>query len=217
MQSFLGALNYYNQFIQDFAVYGAALYKLQDADFAPGGDLTVAKRSFASLQQKVMDAPILRHFDRDKEVHVMLFANDHAIPAALSGAAGEGTRLRIRAVAPSRFDEHKSHHPPKGHRARMDPNLMFSQLPRSYQGFVLSFDGSVKTEKHGGYGSWSWILWRLPEWTIVTAESAYFEATTVNLAEYAGMNSGIQAAVEHTTEDLVIGGDSRLAIQQFLG
>ncbi|POM76905.1 Hypothetical protein PHPALM_5807, partial [Phytophthora palmivora] len=75
MQSFLGALNYYSRFIQDFAVYGAALYQLKDADFAPGGDLTVAKRSFTALQQKVMDAPILRHFDRDKAVHVMLFAN----------------------------------------------------------------------------------------------------------------------------------------------
>ncbi|POM70081.1 Hypothetical protein PHPALM_13545, partial [Phytophthora palmivora] len=75
----------------------------------------------------------------------------------------------------------------------------------------------AKTEKHGGYGSCAWILWRLPEWTIVTAASAYLEATTVNLAEYAGMNNGVQAALEHTTEDLVIVGDSRLAIQQSLG
>ncbi|KAE9163080.1 hypothetical protein PF005_g30592 [Phytophthora fragariae] len=36
MQSFLGALNHYNRFIQDFAVYGAALYQLKDDDFAPG-------------------------------------------------------------------------------------------------------------------------------------------------------------------------------------
>ncbi|POM65544.1 Hypothetical protein PHPALM_18721 [Phytophthora palmivora] len=83
MQSFLGALNYYSRFIQDFAVYGAALYQLKDADFAPGGDLTVAKRSFAALQQKVMDAPILRHFDRDKAVHVMLFANEWALSSTL--------------------------------------------------------------------------------------------------------------------------------------
>ncbi|POM59143.1 Hypothetical protein PHPALM_36115, partial [Phytophthora palmivora] len=83
MQSFLGALNYYSRFIQDFAVYGAALYQLKDADFAPGGDLTVAKRSFAALQQKAMDAPILRHFDRDKEVHAMLFANEWALSSTL--------------------------------------------------------------------------------------------------------------------------------------
>ncbi|POM65384.1 Reverse transcriptase, partial [Phytophthora palmivora] len=82
-RSFLGALNYYSRFIQDFAVYGAALYQLKDADFAPGGDLTVAKRSFVALQQKVIDAPILRHFDRDKAVHVMLFANEWALSSTL--------------------------------------------------------------------------------------------------------------------------------------
>ncbi|RAW20174.1 hypothetical protein PC110_g23384, partial [Phytophthora cactorum] len=49
MQSFLGALNYYGRFIQDFAVYGAALYHLKDGDF-DGGDLSAAKASFAMLQ-----------------------------------------------------------------------------------------------------------------------------------------------------------------------
>ncbi|GMF39136.1 unnamed protein product [Phytophthora fragariaefolia] len=75
-QAFLGALNYYSRFIQDFAVYGAALYQVREEDFGPGGDLSTAKRSFAVLQKKVTDAPILKHFDRAKEVHVMLFAND---------------------------------------------------------------------------------------------------------------------------------------------
>ncbi|RAW19691.1 hypothetical protein PC110_g23867, partial [Phytophthora cactorum] len=36
MQSFLGALNYYSRFIQDFAVYGTALYQLKEEDFGPG-------------------------------------------------------------------------------------------------------------------------------------------------------------------------------------
>ncbi|KAG6619994.1 Eukaryotic/viral aspartic protease [Phytophthora cinnamomi] len=66
MQSFLGALNYYSRFIQDFAVYGAALYQLKEDDFAPEGDLTVARRSFQALQDKVTAAPILRHFDRTR-------------------------------------------------------------------------------------------------------------------------------------------------------
>ncbi|OWZ19190.1 hypothetical protein PHMEG_0006596 [Phytophthora megakarya] len=41
---------------------------------------------------------------------------------------------------------------------RMDPKLQFARLPKSYCGFVVSFDGSSKTEKYGGYGSWSWIV-----------------------------------------------------------
>ncbi|OWY94557.1 hypothetical protein PHMEG_00035677 [Phytophthora megakarya] len=81
----------------------------------------------------------------------------------------------------------------------------------------MSFDGSAKTEKYGGYGSCSWILWQLPEWTIVTAASAFLESTTVNVAEYSGMNNGVTAALDHGVEELVIVGDSRLAIQQSLG
>ncbi|OWZ05374.1 LOW QUALITY PROTEIN: hypothetical protein PHMEG_00022546 [Phytophthora megakarya] len=83
MQSFLGALNYYSRFIQDFAVYAAALYQLKEEDFEPGGDLSVTRQSFARLQQKIGDAPILRHFDRQKEIHVTLFANEWALSSTL--------------------------------------------------------------------------------------------------------------------------------------
>ncbi|KAG2850634.1 hypothetical protein PC113_g16615 [Phytophthora cactorum] len=47
MQSFLGALNYYGRFIQDFAVYGAALYQLKDGDF----DISTAAGSATLLQE----------------------------------------------------------------------------------------------------------------------------------------------------------------------
>ncbi|OWY95451.1 hypothetical protein PHMEG_00034540, partial [Phytophthora megakarya] len=83
MQSFLGALNYYSRFIQDFAVFGAALYQLKDDDFEEDGDLTTARRSFDMLKQKVAEAPILRHFDKTKEVHIMLFANEWALSTTL--------------------------------------------------------------------------------------------------------------------------------------
>ncbi|OWY96541.1 hypothetical protein PHMEG_00033170 [Phytophthora megakarya] len=69
MQQFLGSLNYYSCFIQDFAVYGAALYQLKEDNFFDG-------ESFSALQRNVADAPILRHFDAKKEVHIMLYAND---------------------------------------------------------------------------------------------------------------------------------------------
>ncbi|KAG3005088.1 hypothetical protein PC123_g20022 [Phytophthora cactorum] len=82
MQSVLGALNYYGRFIQDFAVYGAELYQLKDGDF-DGGELSAAKASFAMLQTKVAEAPIHRHFDRSREVHIMIFANAWALSATL--------------------------------------------------------------------------------------------------------------------------------------
>ncbi|POM66448.1 Eukaryotic/viral aspartic protease [Phytophthora palmivora] len=185
IQSFLGALNYYSRFIQDFAVYGAALYQLMDADFAPGGDLTVAKRSFAALQQKVMDAPILRHFDRDKEVYVMLFANEWALSSTLM-QEHDGKLHPVRFCGRVLKDAEMNYHP-----AEKEILALLLLLKVCYT--------------------------QLAEWTIVTAASACLEATTVNLAEYAGMNNGVQAALEHTTEALVIVGDSRLAIQQSLG
>ncbi|POM64688.1 Hypothetical protein PHPALM_19753 [Phytophthora palmivora] len=147
----------------------------------------------------------------------------HAVPMALSNAADEGMRLPLLQAGLTSFvdlDYSLAQVAPttKGSPSiRIDPNLLYTWLPRSYQGFVLSFDGSTKTKNHGDYRCGAWTLWRLPEWTIVTAESAYLEVTTANLAEYAGMNNGVQAALGHTTEDLAIVGDLRLAIQQSLG
>ncbi|OWZ10622.1 hypothetical protein PHMEG_00016502 [Phytophthora megakarya] len=91
---------------------------------------------------------------------------------------------------------------------RLDPRLLYPQLPHDYEAFVVTFDGSAKTEKN---------VWKLPEWQIVIAASFYLEQTTVNTAEYGGMNQEVIAALEYGAEDFVIAGDSRLAIQQSLG
>ncbi|GMF43549.1 unnamed protein product [Phytophthora fragariaefolia] len=100
---------------------------------------------------------------------------------------------------------------------RMDPALLFARLPNDHRGFVLSFDGSANTQKHGGYGSCAWILWRIPDWKIEIAASAYLESTTANQAEYMGMNEGLHAAQAYGITDLIVVGGSRLAIQQSPG
>ena len=41
MQSFLGSLNYYSRFIEDFAIYASVLYELREADFHEIGRLTI--------------------------------------------------------------------------------------------------------------------------------------------------------------------------------
>ncbi|OWZ06096.1 hypothetical protein PHMEG_00021700 [Phytophthora megakarya] len=266
MQSFLGALDYYNRFIQDFAVYAAPLYQPKEEDFEPGSDLSVARQSFARLLQNIDDAPSLRHFDRQKDIHVTLFANEWALRSTLiqeherkmhpvrfcgrvlkeaemnyhpaekevlallqllktcytllSGApfmyirVGTHVQVSVRTNDPIRCDAvsvasgshqgqrkgllfrpalHKlgkrvlwigrlvgdgfTAHEEIFHR----PHGPYARLPQSYCGIVVSFDGLTKTEKYGGYGSCSWIVLRLPDWTIVTAASAYLEATTVNM------------------------------------
>ncbi|KAE9347031.1 hypothetical protein PF008_g8005 [Phytophthora fragariae] len=58
MQSFLEALDYYSRYIQDFAVYCAALYQVKDEDFAAEGDLSAVRRSFATLQRKLPSSGI---------------------------------------------------------------------------------------------------------------------------------------------------------------
>ncbi|POM71333.1 Hypothetical protein PHPALM_12110 [Phytophthora palmivora] len=75
MQPFLGALNYYSRFTRYVAVYGAAVYQPKDAVLSRAGDLTVAKRNFTALQQRVIDAPILRYFNQNNELHIMRFTN----------------------------------------------------------------------------------------------------------------------------------------------
>ncbi|OWY90583.1 hypothetical protein PHMEG_00041225 [Phytophthora megakarya] len=83
--------------------------------------------------------------------------------------------------------------------ARIDPPLLYAKLPLDYSGLVVSIDGSAKTEKDGGYGNCAW------------------ESTTVNVAEYTGMNNGVRAALDLGTDNLVVVGDSRLVIQQSIG
>ncbi|KAG2838190.1 hypothetical protein PC129_g5932 [Phytophthora cactorum] len=251
MQSFLGAQNYYSLFVQDFAIYSAALYQLMEEDFGPGGDLSMARRAFEALQTKVAEAPILKHFDRTKEVHVMLFANEWALSMTLM-QEHEGKLHPVRFLGRMFKESEMNYHPAEKevlalllllklstlewvHKSkslfgravqfavllspwhlkvqrfkeqdvvfaqllqssianfvdleeslaplapphkgsmtiRMDPAMLYARLPRDYRGFVVSFDGSAKTEKYGCYGSCSWVLWSLPEWKRVIATNAY--------------------------------------------
>ncbi|GMF56561.1 unnamed protein product [Phytophthora fragariaefolia] len=110
VRAFLSALNYYGRFIQDFAVYGAAFYQVREEDFGPGGDLSTAKRSFAALQRKVAAVPILKHFDRAKEVHVMLFANDWALSTTLM-QVHDGVMHPVRFCGRVLKDNEVNYHP----------------------------------------------------------------------------------------------------------
>ncbi|ETO82594.1 hypothetical protein F444_03282 [Phytophthora nicotianae P1976] len=97
-----------------------------------------------------------------------------------------------------------------------DTGRDYVKLSRDYQGFVMSFGGSAKTDQYGGHSSCSWLLWSLPEWKIVIAANACLLSTTVNLAAYTGMNNGVKAALARGAEVLVIVGDSRLPTPQSL-
>ncbi|OWZ17183.1 LOW QUALITY PROTEIN: hypothetical protein PHMEG_0008915 [Phytophthora megakarya] len=293
MQQFLGSLS---TTVALPKTSQAALYHLKEDDCFEGGDLAAAKERFTELQRQVAEAPIVRHFDAKKEVHIVLYANEWVLSATLMQMHDDklhpvrfcgrvlkdaemyyhsaekevlalllllkvcytqlaGKTLHVYTLFSTLGWVHKSKSlfgravqfavllspwqlevqrvrekdcstitnfvdldgslelvapSTKGSLStRLDPSLLYAQLPRDYEGFVVSLDGFVKAEKNGGYGSCSWI--------IVIVASAYLEQTAVNMDEYSGMNHGVIAALEHGAEDLVIVGDSRLTIQQSLG
>ncbi|GMF47751.1 unnamed protein product [Phytophthora fragariaefolia] len=81
MQSFLGSLNYYSRFIEDFAIYASILYELREIDFFEArrqantrlesddqdqrDKWTRTTKAFVVLKDKIINAPILTHFDPD--------------------------------------------------------------------------------------------------------------------------------------------------------
>ncbi|GMF40673.1 unnamed protein product [Phytophthora fragariaefolia] len=99
MQSFLGSLNYYSRFIKDFAIYASILYELREIDFFEASGQAKprlesddqnqrdkwprATKAFVVLKDKIVNAPILTHFDPDKRPMVILYASKCAISAAL--------------------------------------------------------------------------------------------------------------------------------------
>ncbi|GMF44561.1 unnamed protein product [Phytophthora fragariaefolia] len=99
MQSFLASLNYYSRFIEDFAIYASILYELREIDFFEASRQAKARlesddqnqrdkwaratKAFVVLKDKIVNAPILTHFDPDKRPVVILYASKWAISAAL--------------------------------------------------------------------------------------------------------------------------------------
>ena len=65
MQSFLGSLNYYSRFVEDFAIYASVLYELREADFHEircsdkmnALDSTVATRNDSDQKFDIGDDP----------------------------------------------------------------------------------------------------------------------------------------------------------------
>ncbi|KAK1944853.1 Ribonuclease HI [Phytophthora citrophthora] len=81
--------------------------------------------------------------------------------------------------------------------------------------WVVSFDGSARVKRGGG--SFSAIVWKLPEWKLVKAASRYAENLTVNEAEYNGLLLCFELLEGLTKGRLIICGDSNRVIRQMRG
>ncbi|POM64548.1 Reverse transcriptase, partial [Phytophthora palmivora] len=81
--------------------------------------------------------------------------------------------------------------------------------------YVVSFDGSARMKRGGG--AYCAVLWKLPEWTVIQARSAYAEDLTVNEAEYHGLLLCLDLLSTVDRKRVVFCGDSNLVIRQVRG
>ncbi|OWZ02774.1 hypothetical protein PHMEG_00025603 [Phytophthora megakarya] len=100
-------------------------------------------------------------------------------------------------------------------RVKPQPVISVEMLEADFDGYVLSFDGAAETSTR--QGSCGCIIWKLPGWKVVTAQGFILEDVTVNDAEYHGLFKGLTMAAERDIPDVVVVGDSRIAIQQVQG
>ncbi|POM75569.1 Reverse transcriptase, partial [Phytophthora palmivora] len=84
--SFLGSLNYYHKFIEDFPVIAAVLYELTDEQIKARRDFTRAKEAFEIHKRKIVSTPLLRHPDRTRPFVII----PHSNPWAACAVLGQG-------------------------------------------------------------------------------------------------------------------------------
>ncbi|OWZ02021.1 LOW QUALITY PROTEIN: reverse transcriptase [Phytophthora megakarya] len=93
--SFLGSLNYYHKFIEDFPVVAAVLYELSEDQIRQGRDLSRAHESLELLKRKIVATPMLRHPDIQKPFVIIPQANRWA-PCAIVGQEHDGKIQPVR-------------------------------------------------------------------------------------------------------------------------
>ena len=93
VQSFLGFANFYKRFIKDFAKLAFSLTALTKKD-QPFQWTATEESAFQVITKAFSTAPVLQHFDPDKECTVETDAFDYVSAAVLSQPDHEGT-LRL--------------------------------------------------------------------------------------------------------------------------
>ncbi|ETK70753.1 hypothetical protein L915_21921 [Phytophthora nicotianae] len=260
IQSVFGSLNYYSRFIEDLAIYASILLTAQ-TDERDKWDRVQA--AFEMLKNKIVTAPVLRHFDPDRIPVVVVYASDCAISAVVA-QEHDGTYMPVpftsRTLKPNELNyglqgrlgnwaallSHFSLEIVKCTRGedeilgmiaasitpRESDDLILSSIaprkqphqqipaviPTIEQGeelLVVSFDGSARVKRGGG--ACSAIVWKIPEWIVVAAESKNLPDLTVNEVEYQGLLLGFDLLSSLDRGRLIIFGDSNWVIRQMRG
>jgi hypothetical protein len=109
VQSFLGSLNYYNKFIEDFSVVASVLYELTDDRIRSNHRLGPAIQAFELLKAKILAPPMLRHPERDRPFVIIPHANAWAVGAVL-GQEHEGVVVPVRFTGRTLHDGELNYH-----------------------------------------------------------------------------------------------------------
>ncbi|ETO68298.1 hypothetical protein F444_14850 [Phytophthora nicotianae P1976] len=155
-----------------------------------------AQAAFEMLKNKIATAPVLQHFDPKR------------VPVVVSYAEAQRAQLwhgresdPSSSPDPGRVLLHPGHETDQGRlgnwAALLSPwtletvkctrgeDEILAVIPTVEQGeelLVVGFDGSARVKRGGG--ACSAIVWKLPEWIVVAAESKYLPDLMVNEAEY---------------------------------
>ncbi|OWY92550.1 reverse transcriptase, partial [Phytophthora megakarya] len=236
--SFLGSLNYYSRFIEDYAIYASVLREVEFAELEKRSDLSEildrndpiltapvderwikAHRAFITLKTKIATTPVLRHFDETRTPSTGLQGRLGQWSALLTPWTLEITKCTkgedeiLGAIDASitpraKIDDALTEIAPRKEPKRRIP-APIPTVDRDEELWVISFDGSARVKRGG--------VWSLPGWEAVKARSGYLESLTVNEAEYNGLILGLDMLEGLDRRRLVICGDSNLVIQQVRG
>ena len=83
MQSFLGSLNFYSRFIENYSIKASCLYVLSDEVLRARQAPSPCIAAFEALKVLYASTPILRHANPALEFHVLLYVTDWAVSATL--------------------------------------------------------------------------------------------------------------------------------------
>ncbi|POM67448.1 Reverse transcriptase [Phytophthora palmivora] len=92
MQSFLGSLNYYSRFIEDYAIYGTVLYELREVDFAAMSKDDVRIQIKRCMEHKGLDQLDLKE---DPGSDLTLKPTETSDPEGLDGEQVDSRWIRV--------------------------------------------------------------------------------------------------------------------------
>ncbi|KAH9086098.1 hypothetical protein LEN26_020460 [Aphanomyces euteiches] len=83
VQSFLGSLNFYSRFVENYAIKASSLYEIFREDIEAGVVSDTAKMACDELKSAFANLPTLKHAAPDKELHVLIYTTNWAISATI--------------------------------------------------------------------------------------------------------------------------------------